>query len=174
MQKSFYFRRVCFCNQPLTPSPPKSSLKHPHEISSQEGGPAKKSKPENHSLRQKLLVQNERRNSVTGPQSTSDEHNPQSSKQGSKRSRSSKTSRKTSHILVERHYRSLLNIKFSTLLNAIPQELIAAKVIGSSNRHEAVHVKRVSKCEIMELAKMYIQTLEKAGKELEVDNNCVD
>ena len=49
--------------------------------------------------------------------------------------------------------------------------MITAEAIGSSNGHEAVHGKRVSKCEIMELAKMYIQTLERVGKKLEVDNN---
>ncbi len=70
---------------------------------------------------------------------------------------------------MERHYRSRLNNHFSSLLKALPQKLIIAEVVGSVNFNEGMQEKRVSKGEIMELAKMYIGKLERIEKELEMD-----
>ena len=73
------------------------------------------------------------------------------------------------HDLTEKRYRKRLNNQFETLLKALPAHLIALSE-GSIGCPDDRREKRVSKAEVLMLAKGHIETLERRQKELEVDN----
>jgi hypothetical protein len=84
------------------------------------------------------------------------------------RSGTSKDDSRAIHNLIERQYRNRLNNQFSSLLDAIPRELVVAEVgngYGDAER-EALD-KRVNKGDVLMLAKRHIEALEKRGRELE-------
>ena len=61
-----------------------------------------------------------------------------------------------------------MNGQFSTLLNALPSEVIASEVDGYG-RVDTGAEKRVSKAEVLVLARKHIEHLEKSKKSLESD-----
>ncbi|KAH6679005.1 hypothetical protein B0J14DRAFT_579824 [Halenospora varia] len=75
---------------------------------------------------------------------------------------------KTTHNLVEKQYRTRLNGQFSTLLRSLPPDVVGTKIVGYSNRDSAPE-KKVSKAEVLVLAKEYIKSLERTKKALEDD-----
>jgi hypothetical protein len=76
---------------------------------------------------------------------------------------------RTSHNLVEKQYRTRLNGQFSTLLDSLPSDVVGAevRVVGTGDAGGAE--KKVSKAEVLVLAKQHIQTLEKSKRQLEGD-----
>jgi hypothetical protein len=72
---------------------------------------------------------------------------------------------RNSHNMVEKQYRTRLNGQFSTLLGVLPPEVIGAET-GDSGRTDGAD-KRVSKAEVLILAKKHIEDLERAKRELE-------
>jgi hypothetical protein len=76
------------------------------------------------------------------------------------------------HDLTEKRYRKRLNHQFETLLKALPACLIAeseGSIGGPDDRRE----KRISKAEVLMLAKGHIETLERKQKELEEGNRAL-
>jgi len=122
-------------------------------------------------------TRSKRRNSSTASEtgSTPKGHQLRSTKQGQRisytesdvKSDSMKGAR-TSHNLVEKQYRTRLNGQFSTLLNALPPEVIASEVDGYG-RVDTGAEKRVSKAEVLVLARKHIENLERSKKSLECD-----
>jgi hypothetical protein len=74
---------------------------------------------------------------------------------------------RNNHNLVEKQYRNRLNSQFETLLSTLPPDMVAAEAGGTSTYGGE---KRVSKGEVLILAKNYIETLEKTMEELESSN----
>jgi hypothetical protein len=72
-------------------------------------------------------------------------------------SQASNTGR-VSHNLVEKQYRNRLNDQFNTLLSSIPSEIIKQEITGYVRDYGPE--RRVSKAEVLILAKKHIQTLE--------------
>jgi Helix-loop-helix DNA-binding domain len=73
------------------------------------------------------------------------------------------------HDLTEKRYRSRLNNQFETLLAALPASMIAeneGSIGGADDRRE----KRISKADVLSLARGHIETLERKGLELEESN----
>lgn len=60
---------------------------------------------------------------------------------------------------MERQYRARLNEQYATLLSALPKELTSSHGNDSETK--------LSKMEILDLAKKHIATLEKEGEQLE-------
>jgi hypothetical protein len=77
---------------------------------------------------------------------------------------------KTSHNMVEKQYRTRLNGQFSNLLGALPQDLIEAEVEGYGRDDSGGAEKKVSKAEVLMLAKRHIETLEQERVGLENGN----
>jgi Helix-loop-helix DNA-binding domain len=76
---------------------------------------------------------------------------------------------KNSHNMVEKHYRIRLNGQFSTLLNALPPEVVGAEIEGYV-RGDPGAEKKVSKAEVLILAKRHIETLERQYSSLDGDH----
>lgn len=79
---------------------------------------------------------------------------------------------KTSHNMVEKQYRGRLNGQFTTLLGVLPPDLVAAEVDGYL-RDGASAEKKVSKAEVLVLARNRIEDLEREKRELEGGNNAL-
>lgn len=79
---------------------------------------------------------------------------------------------KTSHNMVEKQYRNRLNGQFSTLLGVLPPDLVAAEVEGYV-RDGASAEKKVSKAEVLVLARSRIENLEREKRELEGGKNAL-
>ncbi|KAF4633532.1 hypothetical protein G7Y89_g4587 [Cudoniella acicularis] len=71
---------------------------------------------------------------------------------------------KASHNQVEKQYRNRLNDQFNTLLSSIPSEVVGQEITGYGQDGSD---RRVSKAEVLVLAKRHIETLEKAKEKLE-------
>jgi hypothetical protein len=79
---------------------------------------------------------------------------------------------KTSHNMVEKQYRNRLNRQFSTLLGVLPTDFVAAEVEGYV-RDGASAEKKVSKAEVLVLARSRIENLEREKIELEGCKNAL-
>ncbi|CAG8981923.1 hypothetical protein HYALB_00009179 [Hymenoscyphus albidus] len=77
-------------------------------------------------------------------------------------------SNRTSHNLVEKQYRNRLNDQFDFLLSSIPSDLVGYHMNGPERGDRPE--KRVSKADVLVLAKKHIENLEKRKRELEVEN----
>ncbi|KAH6667917.1 hypothetical protein B0J14DRAFT_174581 [Halenospora varia] len=77
------------------------------------------------------------------------------------------TNSRTSHNLVEKQYRNRLNDQFNTLLSAIPADVVGTEINGYG-RGDGPE-RRVSKAEVLLLAKRHIETLEKTKAGLEIE-----
>lgn len=77
---------------------------------------------------------------------------------------------RTSHNLVEKQYRTRLNDQFDYLLSSIPSDLVGNHMNGPERgvRPE----KRVSKADVLALAKLHIENLVKEKRKVE-EENCV-
>jgi hypothetical protein len=76
---------------------------------------------------------------------------------------------RANHDLTEKRYRSRLNNQFENLLAALPASLIAeneGSIGGVDDRRE----KRISKADVLSLARGHIESLERKGLELEASN----
>jgi hypothetical protein len=80
---------------------------------------------------------------------------------------------RTSHNLVEKQYRNRLNGQFSTLLSSLPSDVVGAEVRGVGKRDSGGAEKKVSKAEVLILAKQHIETLEKSRRKLEEDKRAL-
>lgn len=79
---------------------------------------------------------------------------------------------RASHNLVEKQYRNRLNAQFESLLSALPEQLRAGNN-GNGNTDEAEGNgadRRVSKGEVLEMARKHIQLLEQERAQLEREN----
>ncbi|KAF4338240.1 Allergen Fus c 3 [Fusarium beomiforme] len=83
---------------------------------------------------------------------------------------------RASHNLVEKQYRNRLNAQFESLLNALPEQARHGDG-GSGNGNEdneSDHAndvdRRVSKGEVLEMARKHIQALERERSQLELEN----
>jgi hypothetical protein len=75
---------------------------------------------------------------------------------------------RVTHNMIEKQYRTRLNIQFTNLLEAIPQEVIGTQF---DDYDDAGGRKgKVSKGDVLALAKRYIQTLEQDKQSLEREN----
>ncbi|KAG4432617.1 hypothetical protein IFR05_011913 [Cadophora sp. M221] len=72
------------------------------------------------------------------------------------------------HNITEKRYRSRLNDQFDTLLSALPASSVAA-IEGSSGGKEQPG-RKISKAEVLILAKEHIQALETSREDLEEQN----
>jgi hypothetical protein len=81
---------------------------------------------------------------------------------------STKVSR-NSHNMVEKHYRTRLNGQFSTLLDALPPDVVGSEIEGYV-RGDSSAEKKVSKAEVLMLAKRHIENLEHENTSLSGDN----
>ncbi len=88
------------------------------------------------------------------------------------RAEAASKSPRTSHNLVEKQYRTRLNGQFSTLLECLPPEMVGAE-IDDYNRGGDGAEKRVSKAEVLVLAKKHIGNLEREKKALESDKKAL-
>lgn len=79
---------------------------------------------------------------------------------------------RTSHNMVEKQYRNRLNGQFSTLLGVLPPDLVGVEVEGYG-RDDSSAEKKVSKAEVLILAKRRIQDLERAKVNLEESNGAL-
>ena len=77
---------------------------------------------------------------------------------------------RTSHNKVEKQYRNRLNGQFSTLLEALPLDLLGAEVEGYSKNDSGGTEKKVSKAEVLLLARRHIENLEREKRGLEGRN----
>lgn len=75
------------------------------------------------------------------------------------------------HNLTEKRYRSRLNDQFATLLSALPPNLVSDVDITHTNSEHGE--KKVSKVEVLILAKERIRALEKAAEELQGENRAL-
>ncbi|KAF8864822.1 hypothetical protein BDZ45DRAFT_669197 [Acephala macrosclerotiorum] len=72
------------------------------------------------------------------------------------------------HNLTEKRYRSRLNDKFENLLSALPPSLVADTHTGAEHPE-----KKISKAEVLILAKEHIRALERAAEDLEGQNQAL-
>ncbi|KAI8648546.1 BHLH domain-containing protein [Fusarium keratoplasticum] len=79
---------------------------------------------------------------------------------------------RASHNLVEKHYRNRLNAQFESLLSALPEQLPAGdNGNGDTDESEGNDAdRRVSKGEVLEMARKHIQLLEQERAQLEHEN----
>jgi hypothetical protein len=94
---------------------------------------------------------------------------PHSNKSGSDSDSNHASQGRRNHDLTEKRYRKILNYQFENLLAALPAHLIAeseGSIGGPDDRRE----KRISKAEVLMLAKSYIEQLERQHLELEAEN----
>jgi hypothetical protein len=80
---------------------------------------------------------------------------------------------RTSHNVVEKQYRNRLNGQFSTLLGSLPSDVVSAEVGGVGKGDSDGAEKKVSKAEVLVLAKQHIETLEKSKRKLEEDKRAL-
>jgi Helix-loop-helix DNA-binding domain len=86
--------------------------------------------------------------------------------------RSTRTGQKTSsHNKAEKKYRTRLNSRLSTLLEVLPLELVGAEVEGYKKDDPGAGEKKVSKGEVLALAKRHIRDLERENQALKDRNN---
>ncbi|CZR67384.1 uncharacterized protein PAC_17283 [Phialocephala subalpina] len=130
------------------------------------------SKPDRHSTRSKRRVSSSRTESSSSPTKG---HQLRSTKQGQRISYQEPDTTndtlkgvRTSHNMVEKQYRTRLNGQFSTLLSALPPDVVGTEVDGSVSVNSGAE-KRVSKAEVLVLAKKHIENLERTKKSLEGD-----
>jgi hypothetical protein len=74
---------------------------------------------------------------------------------------------RTSHNLVEKQYRTRLNGQFSTLLGCLPAEVVGSEADGFGRTDGGGSERRVSKAEVLVLAKKHIEDLERDKSRLE-------
>jgi len=74
---------------------------------------------------------------------------------------------RVSHNMVEKKYRTKLNGQFSTLLDALPPDGTGAEINGDGGSDSGETKRKVSKAEVLALAKTHIQTLERENMSLE-------
>jgi hypothetical protein len=77
---------------------------------------------------------------------------------------------KSSHNMVEKQYRTRLNGQFSTLLDTLPPDLVGAEIEGYGRDDSGGAEKKVSKAEVLVLARRHIENLERQKKGLEGTN----
>jgi hypothetical protein len=77
---------------------------------------------------------------------------------------------KTSHNMVEKQYRTRLNGQFSTLLEALPADLVGTEIKGYGWGNSGGTEKKVSKSDVLVLAKRQIELLERQNSGLEGRN----
>lgn len=75
---------------------------------------------------------------------------------------------RTSHNLVEKQYRTRLNDQFDFLLSSIPSDLVGHHMNGPERGDRPE--KRISKADVLALAKKHIENLEKGKREVEEEN----
>ncbi|EPE32737.1 HLH, helix-loop-helix DNA-binding protein [Glarea lozoyensis ATCC 20868] len=75
---------------------------------------------------------------------------------------------RTAHNIVEKHYRNRLNLRFSSLLQSIPQAVLGS-TINSARRSDGTE-RKVSKSEVLALAKRAIEFLQKKLEVIEQEN----
>jgi hypothetical protein len=92
---------------------------------------------------------------LPGPSSSCDDGSP---------SCGSDPANRTNHNLIERKYRNRLNEQFETLLSALP-----ASRGNNQNKDEEFRAKRISKAEVLILAKERIEALERERGKLEFE-----
>ncbi|KAH8665069.1 hypothetical protein BGZ60DRAFT_529413 [Tricladium varicosporioides] len=140
-------------------------------------GPRKKQEPKKSgegSSRSKSSKKDHRRNS-SHSSTTSSHHQLRSTKTAQKISYaepSNSTAQplmnsRASHNLVEKQYRNRLNDQFNTLLSSIPADVVGTEINGYG-RGDGPE-RRVSKAEVLALAKRHIETLEKTKAGLEIE-----
>lgn len=79
---------------------------------------------------------------------------------------------RASHNLVEKQYRNRLNAQFESLLNSLPEQLRAGNTSNGGDESDGNDQdRRVSKGEVLEMARRHIQTLEQERSELEREKN---
>ncbi|KAM6513431.1 hypothetical protein FALCPG4_015854 [Fusarium falciforme] len=81
---------------------------------------------------------------------------------------------RASHNRVEKQYRNRLNAQFESLLNALPaQARHSGNGNGDDNEHDGANDlgRRVSKGEVLEMARKHIQALERERNQLERENH---
>jgi hypothetical protein len=81
------------------------------------------------------------------------------------------THSRTSHNIIEKQYRNRLNGQFSTPLGALPLELVGSEIEGYGRGGSGGAEKKVSKAEVLVLAKRHIEDLERKILVLE-GRNC--
>ncbi|KAE9379619.1 hypothetical protein N431DRAFT_478580 [Stipitochalara longipes BDJ] len=77
---------------------------------------------------------------------------------------------KTSHNMVEKQYRTRLNGQFSTLLEALPADLVGPEIEGYGKDNFRGTEKKLSKTDVLVLAKRRIDSLEREKRSLEGRN----
>ncbi|KAH8679711.1 hypothetical protein BGZ60DRAFT_400501 [Tricladium varicosporioides] len=86
--------------------------------------------------------------------------------------RTKTTNPRTSHNIVEKRYRTRLNGQFSMLLEVLPPDWVSAEV-GGYRRDGSGGAEKVSKAEVLMLAKRHIETLEREKRGLEDENRAL-
>ncbi|KAE8440645.1 hypothetical protein EG329_006997 [Mollisiaceae sp. DMI_Dod_QoI] len=139
------------------------------------------SKPDRHSSHSSHSSRTKRRNSSTRAETGASPkgHQLRSTKQGQRISYAENDTKndglkgaRTSHNLVEKQYRTRLNGQFSTLLSALPKDVVGTEVDGFGAVDSGAE-KRVSKAEVLVLAKKHIENLERSKKSLELDKRAL-
>lgn len=74
---------------------------------------------------------------------------------------------RSSHNIVEKQYRNRLNAQFESLLHTLPDNMRRARDEEAELLGEPVTEKRVSKGEVLDMARRHIRALEEAREELE-------
>jgi hypothetical protein len=72
---------------------------------------------------------------------------------------------RSSHNMIEKQYRTRLNGQFSSLLDALPLDVVGAEIDGYADSSDCK--RKVSKGEVLVLARRYIQSLEHAKRSLD-------
>lgn len=120
--------------------------------------------------------------SIESSSSSSKRHQLRSTKHGQKINYSERTDAgstestkgaRTSHNLVEKQYRTRLNSHFSTLLGVLPQDVVGAEIDGYGGGDTSGPERKVSKAEVLVLAKSHIETLEQTKQRLEGDKEAL-
>lgn len=105
-------------------------------------------------------------NSTAGPQLRNVRHRPNLEVEAQTPGRMPGS--RASHNMVERNYRTRLNNQFSHLLEVLPADMVAVE-IGAGSMSSGDQEKKVSKGEILLLARRYILNLEEAKRILEAE-----
>jgi len=80
---------------------------------------------------------------------------------------------RVSHNMIEKKYRTRLNGQFSTLLDALPPAVTGTEINGDGGHDSGGTERKVTKAEVLVLAKTHIQTLERAKMTLESDKKAL-
>lgn len=137
---------------------------------------SRSSKPDRHPTRSRRRDSSSRAETVSSPTKG---HQLRSTKQGHRISYTEPEGRndslkgaRTSHNMVEKQYRTRLNGQFSNLLSALPPDVTGTEVDGCGGIDSGAE-KRVSKAEVLVLAKKHIENLERTKKSLESDKRAL-